>query len=122
MDLLIRPFRTTDVDALAEIAVLSFAEEYEARGQTADSFARQIRMATRGRMIPFKLFTRLAGYKWAIFVAEVNGRIVGCGGYLGRKQVELANLMVHPDYRRRGIGQVPLSPTYRPCCTKPKPG
>ena len=108
MDLIIRPFTATDIDALAEIATLSFAEEYEARGQTAASFTQQIRMATRGRMIPFKLFTRLAGYQWAIFVAAVNGRVVGCGGYLGRKQMELANLMVHPDYRRRGIGQALL--------------
>jgi ribosomal protein S18 acetylase RimI-like enzyme len=108
MQFIIRPFRIPDVDALAEIATLSFAEEYEARGQTSASFMQQIRRATRGRMIPFKIFSRLAGYKWAIFVAEVNGRIVGCGGYLGRKQMELANLMVHPDYRRRGIGQALL--------------
>jgi GNAT superfamily N-acetyltransferase len=108
MSVKIRPFHAGDVDELASIATISFAEDYKARGQTADSFTQQIRMITRGRMIPFKLFTRLAGYKWAIFVAEVDGRIVGCGGYLGRKQMELANLMVHPDYRRRGIGRALL--------------
>lgn len=108
MSLLIRPLRITDIDSLTDIAAISFAAEYEARGQTAASFSQQIRMVTRGRMIPFRLFTRLAGYKWAIFVAEVDGRIVGCGGYIGRKQVELANLMVHPDYRRQGIGRALL--------------
>jgi GNAT superfamily N-acetyltransferase len=54
------------------------------------------------------LYTEAQKFDWGIFVAEVDGRIVGCGGYLGRKQVELANLMVHPDYRRRGIGQALL--------------
>jgi hypothetical protein len=43
-----------------------------------------------------------------MFVAEVDGQIVGCGGYLGRKQMELLNLMVAPQYRRRGIGQALL--------------
>lgn len=108
MNLIIRPFNTADINALTEIATLSFAEEYEARGQTTANLIQQIRMATRGRMIPFRIFSVLAGYSWAIFVAEVDGRIVGCGGYLGRKQMELANLMVHPDYRRRGIGQALL--------------
>lgn len=108
MQLVIRPFRLSDVDALSEIATLSFAEEYEARGQTAADFNRQIQTATRGRMIPFKIFSRLAGYTWAIFVAEMGGRIVGCGGYIGRQQVALVNLMVHPHYRRRGIGQALL--------------
>ncbi|HRQ42418.1 MAG TPA: GNAT family N-acetyltransferase [Chloroflexota bacterium] len=104
----IRPFRYTDLEPLMEIAKLSFAEEYGARGQTPDSFVRQIRMAARGRMIPFRILSALAGIQWALFVAEVNSRVVGCGGYLGRKQMELSNLMVHPDYRRRGIGQALL--------------
>ncbi len=59
-------------------------------------------------MIPFKVFTRLAGFKWELLVAEFNGQVVGCGGYVGRKRMELVNLMVHPDYRRRGIGQALL--------------
>ncbi len=104
----IRPFRYTDLEALIEIARLSFADEYTARGQTPDNFVRQIRMVTRGRMIPFRVLAALAGIHWALFVAEVDGQVVGCGGYQGRKQMELSNLMVHPQYRRRGIGQALL--------------
>lgn len=104
----IRPFRYTDIDALIEIAKVSFAEEYTSRGITSDEFIRQVRMTTRGRMIPFKLLTALAGIQWQLLVAEVDGKVVGCGAYLGRKKMELTNLMVHPDYRRRGIGQALL--------------
>lgn len=104
----IRPFHIDDIDALSEIAQISFAAEYTADGSTPESFARQIRLVTRGRMIPFKLFTSLVGYRWELFVAEAESKIVGCGAYIGQKQVELSNLMVHPDYRRRGIGQALL--------------
>lgn len=104
----IRPFRYSDIDALIEIAKVSFAEEYTLQGATPESFIQQIRMISRGRMIPFKLLSKLAGIQWQLLVAEVDGNVVGCGAYLGRKQMELTNLMVHPDYRRRGIGQAIL--------------
>ena len=104
----IRPFRYSDLAALIQIADVSFADEYTSRGETPESFAKQIRGVARGRMIPFRLVTALAGYKWEMFVAEVDGRVVGCGGYVGSKEMELSNLMVHPQYRRRGIGQALL--------------
>lgn len=106
--MIIRPFQPEDVTALTQIAKDSFADEFKARGETPESFMQQIRLVTRWRMIPFKLLTAVAGYKWEIFVAEVEGEVVGCGGYLGRKKMELANLMVHPHYRRRGIGRALL--------------
>lgn len=104
----IRPFRYTDLDALSHIAEVSFAEEHTVRGETPESFARQVKMITRGRMIPFKVLAALAGYRWELFVAEADGKVVGCGGYVGRQHMELSNLMVHPQYRRRGIGQALL--------------
>lgn len=104
----IREFEYTDLEALINIAKVSFAEEYTANGQSQESFAHQVRMVTRGRMIPFKLLSALAGTQWKLFVAEINDQVVGCGGYLGSQSIELANLMVHPDYRRRGVGQALL--------------
>jgi ribosomal protein S18 acetylase RimI-like enzyme len=101
----IRSFRHSDLDAIIEIAHLSFAEQQIARDSAPENFARQVRMVARGHVIPFKILTALVGYKWEILVAEMNGKVVGCAGYLGRRQMELANLMVHADYRRRGIGQ-----------------
>jgi GNAT superfamily N-acetyltransferase len=104
----IRPFHYSDLDQVIGIAKVSFADEQLARGGTPESFAHQIRLVARGRLFPFRILSALAGYKWEILVAEVDGIVVGCGAYLGRKQMELANLMVHPDYRRRGIGQALL--------------
>jgi ribosomal protein S18 acetylase RimI-like enzyme len=104
----IRPLRHTDLDALTQIAQSSFAEEYTARGITPAALVQQVRQVTRGRMIPFKVLAALSGTQWEMFVAEIDGQVVGCGGYFGRQQMELANLMVMPNYRRRGIGQALL--------------
>ncbi len=107
-ELVIREFRYADLDALITIAKASFAEEYIASGQSPDSFVRQVRMVVSGRMIPFTLLSILAGIQWKLYVAEVDGAVVGCSSYMGRKTMELANLMIHPEYRRRGIGQALL--------------
>lgn len=104
----IRQFRYTDLESVISIAKVSFAEEYVARGETPEGFAKQVRMVARGRTLPFKLLTRVSGIKWQLFVAELDGKVVGFGSYLGRTKMELANLMVHPDYRRQGIGQALL--------------
>jgi len=101
----IRPFRYSDIDALVQIATIAFAEEMRAQGMTPEGFIGQVRMIMRGRMIPFRLVTAIAGIHWEMFVAEVDGQVVGCGGYVGRRHIDLGNLMVVPDYRRQGIGQ-----------------
>lgn len=106
--IIIRPLRYTDLNALVQIANVSFAEEFIAQGMTPTAFAQQLRLTTRGRMIPLRALTALAGIQWEMLVAEVDGQVVGCGGYLGRKHMELVNLMVMPVYRRRGIGQALL--------------
>ncbi|MCB8975815.1 MAG: GNAT family N-acetyltransferase [Ardenticatenaceae bacterium] len=106
--MIIREFKYTDLNALVEIAKVSFADEYAANGQSPTSYINQIKTVTRGRMIPFRIISALAGIKWRLFVAEVDDQVVGCGSYLGRQQIELANLMVHPQYRRQGIGQALL--------------
>lgn len=106
--MVIREFRYTDLDPLINIAKVSFAEEYSASGQSPQSFINQVRMVTRGRMIPFNLLTYLTGIQWKLYVAEVDNLVVGCGSFMGRHTMELANLMVHPQHRRRGIGQALL--------------
>ena len=106
--MVIREFRYTDLDPLINTAKVSFAEEYSASGQSPQSFIHQVRMVTRGRMIPFKLLSYLTGIQWKLYVAEVDSMVVGCGSYMGRQTMELANLMVHPQHRRRGIGQALL--------------
>jgi len=101
----IRSMRPTDIDALIHLVTTSFAEEYRAQGVTADALAQQIRLATKGRMLPFRLLSRAAGIQWEMLVAEFDGKLVGSGGYAGRQKMELSNLMVLPAYRRQGIGE-----------------
>lgn len=104
----IRPLVPSDIPDLIDLVTVSFADEYLAQGMTAVSLARQIRLITRGRLLPFRFLTRLAGIHWEMWVAEADGRTVGCGGFLGQEQMELSNLMVHPDWRCQGIGQALL--------------
>ena len=101
----IRAMRPTDIDALIRLVTTSFSEEYRAQGLTSDTLAQQIRLVTKGYMIPFRLLSWVAGIRWEMLVAELDGELVGCGGYIGREKMELSNLMVLPAYRRRGIGE-----------------
>jgi N-acetylglutamate synthase-like GNAT family acetyltransferase len=101
----IRDFQYTDLNAVTQLARVSFADDFIAQGISLENFTQQVQLATRGRMIPFKILTTLAGIKWHFFVAEAKNKIVGFGGYTGSKQIELGSLMVHPDFRRQGIGQ-----------------
>lgn len=47
-----------------------------------------------------------------LFVAKINNQIVGsvqlhlCAKQNGRHRAEIAKLMTHPDYRRKGIGRL----------------
>lgn len=107
--MIIRPLQYNDVNDLIHLATVSFADEYLAQGATAASFVRQMRLVTRGKLIPFRVLTKLAGIRWELWVAELDGKVVGCGGFTGRQQMELSNLMVLPELRRQGIGQALLT-------------
>ncbi len=102
----IRKFNPSDVEAYIRLSKTSFAEEWTASGITLDDFETQTRQIFRWKMIPYKLLTALMGIKWEAFVAEADGKIVGGGMYIGRKDhMTITNLMVDPNYRRQGIGQ-----------------
>lgn len=108
-DFKIRKFTHHDTEAFIRVAASAFADEWIADGMTPDGFARQTRQIFRWNMIPYKLLTALMGIQWEAFVAEVDNRPVGGAMYIGRKnRIVLTNLMVEPDYRRRGIGQALL--------------
>jgi len=104
----IRNFRYTDVEALLDIAQVSFADEMTAEGMTPEAFAQQVRRMAAGRMLPFTLLTAVRGVTWELLVAEIEGVVVGCGMYSGRRHMYLSTLMVAPAYRRQGIGQALL--------------
>jgi ribosomal protein S18 acetylase RimI-like enzyme len=107
-DIAIRQFQYTDLNDAIRIAQVSFAKEFLAQGLTPEGFAREIKTTARGRMIPFRILSALAGFKWMFLVAETDEKVVGIGTYSGRKRMHLSGLMVDPDYRRRGIGQALL--------------
>lgn len=108
-DLRIRNFQYKDVDDFIRIARIAFAEEWVAEGITPEDFEQETRKIFRWKMIPYKLLTALMGIQWEGFVAEKDGKVVGGGMYIGRKnRMSISNLMVDPAYRRQGIGQALL--------------
>jgi len=104
----IRNFRYNDVDALLDIAQVSFSDEMAAEGMTPEAFEQQVRRMVAGRMLPYTLLAAVRGVKWELLVAEIEGVVAGCGMYSGRKHMYLSTLMVAPAYRRQGIGQALL--------------
>ncbi len=109
-DLKIRNFKYTDVDEFIRISKLSFAEESLADGMTPEDFEQETRRIFQWKMIPYRVLTALMGVKWEGFVAEKNGKVVGGGMYIGRKnRMFITNLMVDPEFRRQGIGQAILA-------------
>lgn len=101
----IREFKKSDLDNVLEVAKKSFAEEFEIIGFDPDHIKK---MADEIFGISGKIFlgllTLLGKEPFKLFVAEINGKVVGTTmvnpkgklGYIGA-------VMVHPTYRRRGI-------------------
>lgn len=102
---------TRDLDQVADLIELCFPIHLDPDGKT---YVNEMRKAARD----FRLMGRLAGYsnldpvnvKSSGFVWEDNGRIIGNLSLIplqkeGRRVFLIANVAVHPDYRRRGIAR-----------------
>jgi ribosomal-protein-alanine acetyltransferase len=89
MDLIVRQAEERDIKPMAEMDVLCFTAPW-----SEDSFAKEIRE------------NHLAFY----IVAETQGRMVGYAG-LWRiiDEGHITNVAVHPDFRRRGVGEALVS-------------
>lgn len=110
----LRDVQPVDVEKIIALAKVAVADENEARGLTADGMATQMRLLTRGRMIPVRLLLALAQVRWGLIVAEQDGTIVGCGGFSGRGgRYRLHTSMVAPEHRRQGIAQAILTERLR---------
>jgi ribosomal protein S18 acetylase RimI-like enzyme len=104
-NVLIRDFRKSDLNDLLDVASQSFAEEFEVTGFDPD---RVREMVDRMFGIFGKLFfgfSRVLGKEpLKLFVAEVDNRVVGMTMVNNRRKVGyIANVMVHPTYRKKGI-------------------
>ena len=94
-----------DLRAVADLVELCFAETLDADGRR---YIHQIRAAAenpRTLGLVSRVSSSLSGYVW-----EENGRIVGNLSLLPvvamkRQSYLIANVVVHPDYRRRGIAR-----------------
>jgi len=92
-----------DLRAVADLVELCFAKTLDADGRR---YIRQMRAAARNpraMAVADRATTALHGFVW-----EEDGKIVGNLSLLpvlaeGRRSYFLANVAVHPDYRRQGI-------------------
>lgn len=103
----LRPFDIRrDLGAVADLVELCFADtldpdgrDYLARMRSAASSTSIVGMAKGWASVP------MAGFVW-----EEDGRIVGNASLIpyfltGRRSFLIANVAVHPEYRRRGIAR-----------------
>ena len=89
MDLVVRQAEEKDIKPMAEMDILCFSAPW-----SEDSFEKEI------------MENRLAFY----IVAEIEGRLVGYAGlWCIVDEGHITNVAVHPEFRRRGIGEVLVS-------------
>ncbi len=104
--LLIRDFERGDVNGFLRCLRISFVEEFEVSGFDSDYWRRifRRRFTLSGRIgFGFLRLWKREPIKW--LVADVNGEVVGATmASLGGKTGYINQAMVHPDFRRKGIG------------------
>jgi len=104
-NVLIRDLRKSDLNDLLGLLPMCFAEEFEISGFDPDHVADMVNRAfgRTGSLILGLL--RLFGKEPAkLLVAEADGKIVGTTIINNRgKSGYISSVMVHPDYRRKGI-------------------
>jgi ribosomal protein S18 acetylase RimI-like enzyme len=104
--LLIRDFRQGDLEGYLQCLKKSFVEEFEVEGHDPDFWRKMVRRRFKLSGKIFFLFLRLLRREpFKLFVADVNGMVSGAtmtsiDGKIGY----ISSLMVHPDFRRKGLG------------------
>lgn len=103
---MIRDFRKGDLEEYIQCLRKSFVEEFEVRGLDPDFWRKMVRRRFKlsGRIF-FGFLRLLRREPFKLFVADVDGTVVGAtmAGIDG-KIGYVSNVMVHPDFRRKGIG------------------
>lgn len=98
-----------DLDPIADLIEMSFPIEHDRDGQ---EYIREMRRAARDMRMAgwFSTLAELGSQKASGFVWEENGQIVGNLSLIPFRQNGthfhmIANVAVHPDYRRHGIAR-----------------
>jgi len=103
--LIIRDFRREDIEDVIECAKESFIEDLEMRGFDPDFWRELVRrrFGITGRIL-FGFSALLGKEPIKFFVADENGKVVGTTMVTKRRKISyLVTVMVHPNFRRRGI-------------------
>lgn len=102
---LIRDFRRSDLDDLLVLMPLCFGKEFEVSGFDPDRLKGMVKRGYGARGRFFLGLLRVFGKEPIKFlVAEADGKVIGTAIINDRRQAGYINtVMVHPDYRRRGI-------------------
>ncbi len=103
----IRDFRKSDLHNVIEVASLSFAKEFEVTGFDLNHIEK---LVNRIFGIPGRVFltiSRVLGVEpFKLLVAEVSDRVVGTTMISRDGRVAyISAVIVHPNYRRRGIAR-----------------
>jgi ribosomal protein S18 acetylase RimI-like enzyme len=104
-NVLIRDLRKSDLSDLLDLFPMCFVKEFEISGFDPDRLADMVNRAfgITGRLI-LGLLRLLGKEPVKLLVAEADGKIVGTTMIENRrKSGYISTVMVHPDYRRRGI-------------------
>ncbi len=106
-NIFIRDFRKCDLNGVLELGHLCFAREFELMGLDVEHLRERVEQffGFAGKLFLFLL--QIFGKEpLRFFVAEANGSVVGTTMVSRQGKVGyISTVMVHPDYRRRGIAK-----------------
>jgi len=104
-NILFRDLRKSDLNDFLNLLQTCFAEEFEVSGFDPDHVAEMFnRGLGRGGRLVLGLMRLFGKEPVKFLVAEANGKIVGTTIVNNRRRFGyISTVMVHPDYRRKGI-------------------
>ena len=104
-NILIRDLRKSDLNGLQTLFPACFTKELEIQGFDRDRLTRMVNRVFGTTGTIFLGLMRLLGKEPVkLLVAEADGKVVGTTIVNNRRQSGyISTVMVHPDYRRRGI-------------------
>ncbi len=103
--MVVRDFVKEDIDDVLECAKESFVEEFEVEGFDPDKWKKLVRwrFSIFGKIL-FAFFRLLDREPAKFLVADVNGKVVGTTIVTQLRNIGyIQTVMVHPDFRRKGI-------------------